>query len=333
MAQQIQLRRDTTANWTAEDPVVAAGEFAVTIDAGVVVGFKVGDGTSTWTELDYFTGGGEVDSVNGQTGVVVLDAADVGAATAADITAAVNAVIDSAPGALDTLNELAAALGDDAAFSTTVTNALAAKADTASLADVATSGDAADVAIADAGAYFTGTDVEAALQELGANSGASTGVDQLWIPANSMMLSANSPSLSQLNSSTPRTPVWLLDAALTETVSCAAVIPSAWTSTDVELYWANAGAGAGNVRWQIDLSIAAIGGNLVTGGAATALLTAAAGAQNVLVRSEIATGVAADAGDMLSLRIYRVGGDAADTLANDAGLIGVRLTDGAVNPT
>ena len=44
----------------------------------------------------------------------------------------VDAVIDSAPGALDTLNELAAALGDDANFSTTITNSLAAKAPLAS---------------------------------------------------------------------------------------------------------------------------------------------------------------------------------------------------------
>lgn len=36
-------------------------------------------------------------------------------------------LIDSAPGTLDTLNELAAALGDDANFATTVTNALAAR--------------------------------------------------------------------------------------------------------------------------------------------------------------------------------------------------------------
>jgi len=36
-------------------------------------------------------------------------------------------VVDSAPGALDTLNELAAALGDDANFSTTITNSIATK--------------------------------------------------------------------------------------------------------------------------------------------------------------------------------------------------------------
>jgi hypothetical protein len=41
-------------------------------------------------------------------------------------TAAAN-VVDSAPGTLDTLNELAAALGDDANFSTTVTNSIATK--------------------------------------------------------------------------------------------------------------------------------------------------------------------------------------------------------------
>jgi len=43
----------------------------------------------------------------------------------------VDALVDSAPGALDTLNELAAALGDDANFSTTVTNSIATKLATA----------------------------------------------------------------------------------------------------------------------------------------------------------------------------------------------------------
>ena len=39
----------------------------------------------------------------------------------------IDALIDSAPGSLDTLNELAAALGDDANFSTTITNSIATK--------------------------------------------------------------------------------------------------------------------------------------------------------------------------------------------------------------
>ena len=53
-------------------------------------------------------------------------------ATPADVTAAVSSVIDAAPAALDTLNELAAALGDDASFASTVTTALSAKAPLAS---------------------------------------------------------------------------------------------------------------------------------------------------------------------------------------------------------
>ena len=47
-------------------------------------------------------------------------------ATTAFVSAAVAATIDGAPGALDTLNELAAALGDDANFATTITNSIAA---------------------------------------------------------------------------------------------------------------------------------------------------------------------------------------------------------------
>ena len=48
-------------------------------------------------------------------------------ATTAYTDAAITALVDSSPGTLNTLNELAAALGDDASFSTTVTNSIAAK--------------------------------------------------------------------------------------------------------------------------------------------------------------------------------------------------------------
>ena len=48
-------------------------------------------------------------------------------ATTAYVTTALANLVDSAPGTLNTLNELAAALGDDANFSTTVTNSIATK--------------------------------------------------------------------------------------------------------------------------------------------------------------------------------------------------------------
>jgi len=52
----------------------------------------------------------------------------VGYATEGYVNIAVANLVDSAPETLDTLNELAAALGDDANFSTTITNSLAGKA-------------------------------------------------------------------------------------------------------------------------------------------------------------------------------------------------------------
>jgi hypothetical protein len=61
MAQQIQLRRDTAANWTSADPVLASGEIGIETDT---VKVKIGDGTTAWTSLSYFggTGSGTVDT-------------------------------------------------------------------------------------------------------------------------------------------------------------------------------------------------------------------------------------------------------------------------------
>jgi len=53
--------------------------------------------------------------------------ASIGYATQAYVNTAVSNLVDSAPGTLDTLNELAAALGDDPNFATTVTNSIATK--------------------------------------------------------------------------------------------------------------------------------------------------------------------------------------------------------------
>jgi hypothetical protein len=71
-------------------------------------------------------------------------------ATTAYTDTAVSNLVDSAPGTLNTLNELAAALGDDANFSTTVTNSIATKMPLAGgtfTGDVAFSGGAAAVTI------------------------------------------------------------------------------------------------------------------------------------------------------------------------------------------
>jgi hypothetical protein len=60
--------------------------------------------------------------------------------TSAQVDAKISNLVNGAPGALDTLNELAAAMGDDANFASSMTNALSLKANASSLASVATSG-------------------------------------------------------------------------------------------------------------------------------------------------------------------------------------------------
>ena len=62
--------------------------------------------------------------LNGKNGSISWDGNEL--ATQSYVNTAVSNLVDSAPGALNTLNELAAALGDDANFSTTVTNNIGA---------------------------------------------------------------------------------------------------------------------------------------------------------------------------------------------------------------
>lgn len=52
MPTQIRLRRDTAANWTTANPVLAAGEAGVETDTGKL---KIGNGSSSWTQLSYLT--------------------------------------------------------------------------------------------------------------------------------------------------------------------------------------------------------------------------------------------------------------------------------------
>ena len=86
----MQQRRGTAAQWTAANPILAAGEIGFETDTSR---FKMGNGSSTWGSLTYFAN-----------------------------TAELTSLLDGAPDALNTLNELAAAIGDDANFIGTFTS-------------------------------------------------------------------------------------------------------------------------------------------------------------------------------------------------------------------
>ena len=84
----MQQRRGTAQQWTTANPILAAGEIG--FESGTNK-FKIGDGVNTWSTLTYY-------------------------ASAAEIAA----LVDGAPDLLNTLNELAAAIGDDANFGTAI---------------------------------------------------------------------------------------------------------------------------------------------------------------------------------------------------------------------
>lgn len=51
MADIIQLRRDTSANWTTANPVLAQGELGLETNTRKI---KVGDGATAWNSLPYY---------------------------------------------------------------------------------------------------------------------------------------------------------------------------------------------------------------------------------------------------------------------------------------
>ena len=53
MASKILFRRDQEANWQSTDPVLSQGELALSIDINK---FKIGDGTTAWSNLTYILG-------------------------------------------------------------------------------------------------------------------------------------------------------------------------------------------------------------------------------------------------------------------------------------
>ena len=52
MATKIQLRHDTISNWTTYNPVLLSGEIGIETDTNYI---KIGNGTSNWNSLSYFT--------------------------------------------------------------------------------------------------------------------------------------------------------------------------------------------------------------------------------------------------------------------------------------
>jgi hypothetical protein len=82
MANRIQIRRDTAANWTSVNPILTQGELGYEINTGRL---KVGNGTAAWTALPYFSL--SYNDVTGAPAALSDLTNDVGFITAEDIPA------------------------------------------------------------------------------------------------------------------------------------------------------------------------------------------------------------------------------------------------------
>jgi archaellum component FlaC len=121
MATRMQQRRGTAAQWDSADPILEAGEIGFESDTNK---FKMGDGVNQWSDLDYFINesaistdieGAISDTEKGaNNGVATLDA--FGRIPVEQL----GNLVEGAPNALNTLNEIAAALNDDENFANAV---------------------------------------------------------------------------------------------------------------------------------------------------------------------------------------------------------------------
>jgi hypothetical protein len=95
MSTRMQQRRGTSSQWTSANPKLASGEIGFETNTGK---FKIGDGEQFWNDLGYYASAAELQSI-----------------------------IAGAPAALDTLNELAAAIDNDSNFASHIITSLSGK--------------------------------------------------------------------------------------------------------------------------------------------------------------------------------------------------------------
>jgi hypothetical protein len=126
MATRMQQRRGTAQQWTDANPRLAAGEIGLETDTNK---FKIGDDVNFWDDLAYFV---NADDLSGELdGFATEDYVDdaiaaiplpdlTGIATEDYVDSAIENVVGLAPEDLNTLSELADALGDNPAAITTL---------------------------------------------------------------------------------------------------------------------------------------------------------------------------------------------------------------------
>lgn len=130
MLVRIQQRRGTSSEWTASNPVLADGEIGIETDTDK---YKIGDGASPWSTLPYNV---NLSYIAANYIPIIAAGMPSGLATLDQNgrvpLSQLENIIDGAPALLNTLNEIAAAIDDNAAFVDTIEGMIDLKAPKAS---------------------------------------------------------------------------------------------------------------------------------------------------------------------------------------------------------
>ena len=145
---------------------------------------------------------------------------------------------------------------------------------------------------------------------------------RIFIPATRFRAVSGSPAETLIAS---RHTGYAFDAASTETISVSPVVPANWGAFTSVIYWTNLSTGSGDVYWQLVLDALANNENLAVAGDSQ-YITPTAPSENYLKLSAFSTEFSdLTPRDLIRIEVSRIGGDAADTLGNDAGFLGLEL--------
>jgi hypothetical protein len=148
-----------------------------------------------------------------------------------------------------------------------------------------------------------------------------------FINASDLTLYSGAPALAVTGSSVAKSVAgWQLDAAAQESVGTIWKVPIGWKTLHLDVLWYNPGAGAGNVVFREDSAVFAEGASLDINAAGANTAAIAAPAQWVTKTTRLVSDLPVTEANFLRLQVTRVAADAGDTLGNDIGILGLKLT-------
>jgi hypothetical protein len=151
--------------------------------------------------------------------------------------------------------------------------------------------------------------------------------DRLWVPAQTFAIISGC-AFGILNtgaSAFERTEVLLFDASTAEIASCLVATPPSWSTFNLYVWWTNAGAGSGDVVWAP--SVLNFGDTESTASVSWSGTTTTGTAPliNITEVTQMTGTFSASSSKVCRINLRRTAADVADTLTNDAGLIGIEL--------